>query len=186
MHATLLDGEGKTRNTVHVAAFAYDDDEGLVLLELVGVDVANRRVWANLVKHRPERNLTTTSVSVTVAGVTQPVKVIPSTSYYKVESSGHLILLHGGFSTFHLTHFFGGDADEPSPWFAAAMQRLPLPILPHWLPVLWRAGIDQRLVTQPTQVFAPINVWRFNDDASSWTTIITQGVTARKLKEQAQ
>lgn len=183
MYITLTDKADRHRHTTPAAAFAANDDAGLLLLELTGPDIANRAVWANIVKARTERSLTPTQATFHQAGQAVPIMVIPTTKYHKVEQPGRLILLHAGFTRWRLQLLFDGG-ETPNPWFLAGWQsNLPLPILPHWAGLLWAAGIKHNLVTRPDHTYGPVVIWHVNWDLARWQHLVQTLVKQRKLTE---
>jgi len=184
MYIMLFDSKGKHRLNVPVSAFAQSDNDGLLLLELTGVDTANRACWANIVKHRPERTLTDTNATFIMGNAT-PVRVIPATKYHKLERPNRLLLLHNSLTRFQLDYLLGGSHDQPSPWFASALQNnVPLPMLDHWLLPVWKGALARRLVTLASTIAGPVNVWRINhQEPERWLAMATEMIKAKLLTE---
>jgi hypothetical protein len=145
MYVKLHDKADRLRFTVPCAAYVADNADGLPLLELVGADSENRAVWSHIVKARSERSLTATSAHFHAGASKDVICVVPTTKYHKVEQSGRVILLHEGLTRFRHQYLLGGDDNEPSPWFMLALQQhIPIPVLPHWAPVLWAKARELR------------------------------------------
>ena len=72
-----------------------------------------------------------------------------------------VILLHDGLTRFRYEYLLGGDDNEPSPWFMLALQQhIPIPVLPHWAPVLWARAHELSLVRPADVSFGPAVVWQ--------------------------
>ena len=187
MFVRLYDTKDHLRHTVPVAAFAQDNTEGLIFLELAGVEVQNRAVWANIVKGRPTRSLTETETHFHQGPSETRITVIPGTRYHKIEANGHLFLMHTGLTTFKQEWLIGGTDQEPSPWFAVAYQRnLPLPILPHWTTTLWKAAIAANLVAPADTNAGPVTLWRvYHEYTERWTALLGRLVHNKMLTQEA-
>ena len=186
MYVILNDAKGRHRHTVPVSAFAHCTSDGLLLLELTGVDTQNRAVWANIVKHRPERTLTLTDAIFQMGQKVEPIGVIPTTKYHKVERPGRVLLLHDGLTRFQMNFLLGGSHDQPSPWFAAALQAtVPLPVLDHWITPLWKAAIAEKLLLLAQVIAGPVNVWRLSHETATWRRMISRMVYAKMLTVEA-
>jgi hypothetical protein len=182
MYVELHDKTGRLRFIVPCTAYVADNADGLLLLELVGADSENRAVWSHIVKARSERSLVATGAQFHAAGADETICVVPTTKYHKVEQSGRVLLLHDGLTRFRYEYLLGGDDDVPSPWFMLALQQhIPVPVLPHWAPVIW-AKARELSVVQPTNVsFGPAVVWKFGLNPNTWEQMIQGLVKARKV-----
>ena len=191
MRIQLSDANDRVRFQPPCAAFIHDDADGLILLELTGADSENRAVWSHLVKRRTERSLVETHATFVAAGFARPIQVIPTTKYHSVPGAGRLTLLHSGLTQYNRAWLLGGSESEPSPWFLAGLQRtLPLPILPHWAPVLWQAAIADKLLAPASTVFAPISAWQLRASSEGtyfnrWVILLTRLVHKRQLSVEA-
>ena len=186
MYVKLHDKADRLRFTVPCAAYVADNADGLLLLELVGADSENRAVWSHLVKARSERSLVATGAQFYAGGAAEVICVIPTTKYHKVEQSGRVILLHDSLTRFRYQYLLGGDDEQPSPWFLPALQmQIPIPVLPHWAPVIWTNARERNLV-QPVDVsFGPAVVWQLDLNQNTWERMIQELVKARKVTAEA-
>ncbi len=186
MYVKLHDKANRLRFTVPCAAYAADNPAGLLLLELVGADSENRAVWSHIVKARSERSLVDTNAHLHVGAATETIQVVPTTKYHKVEQAGRVILLHDGLTRFRYEYLLGGDDDEPSPWFMQALQQhIPIPVLPHWTPMIWAKARDLRLVQPANVSFGPVVVWQLHLNQDAWNQIIQDLVKTRKVTVKA-
>ena len=182
MYVKLHDSAGRLRFTVPCAAYVADDENGLLLLELVGADSENRAVWSHIVKARSERSLTTTSAHFHAGASKDGICVVPTTKYHKVEQSGRVILLHDGLTRFRYEYLLGGDDDKPSPWFMLALQlHLAIPVLSHWASTVWAAARGRKLVRPVDVSFGPATVWKLDLNLSSWESVVQDLVKTRKV-----
>jgi hypothetical protein len=187
MYVKLHDKAERLRFTVPCAAYVADDENGLLLLELVGADSENRAVWSHIVKARSERSLTATSAHFHAGASKDVICVVPNTKYHKVEQSGRVILLHDGLTRFRYEYLLGGDDDAPSPWFMLALQQhIPIPVLSHWAPVI-RAKARELSLVRPADVsFGPAVVWQLDLNQNTWERMIQDLVKARKVTVEAR
>ncbi len=182
MYVKLHDKAGRLRFTVPCAAYVADNADGLLLLELVGADSENRAVWSHIVKARSERSLLATSAHFHAGAPKDVICVVPTTKYHKVEQSGRVILLHDGLTRFRYEYLLGGADDEPSPWFMLALQQhIPIPMLPHWAPVIWARARELSLVQPADLSFGPAVVWQLDLSQNTWERMIQDLVKARKV-----
>jgi len=186
MYVKLVDKDGKFRVAAQCASFAASNDDGLLLLELPDVTSAVDAIWSHLVKGRSERSLTGTNAHFYSGGVHHQIKLIPSTKYHRDKKiTDRLLLVHDGLTRFQYQYLMGGSLDEPSPWFmVAAQQCLPIPLLPHWAPVLWGHALTKGLVTIADTVYGDIAVWKMHAGSSqldNWVKLIQDLVQAKKL-----
>ncbi len=186
MYVKLLDKIDRLRVTAQCTAYAESDTDGLLLIELPDVTSAVEAVWSHIVKGRSERTLTNTNVYFNVGGVSRRIQVVPTTKYHRdKKATDRLLLLHDGLTRFRYDYVLGGSADEPSPWFLVALQmRLPIPVLPHWSPVLWTAAQENNLVVPTDAVYGAISVWKLRASDSwidNWSKMIKELVKTKKL-----
>jgi len=187
MYVELHDKIGRLRFTVLTAAYVADQADGLLLLELVGADSENRAVWSHIVKARTERSLVTTNAHFHAAGVDEAICVVPTIKYHKVEQAGRVILLHDGLTRFRHLYLLGGSEDTPSPWFMPALQmHLPIPVLPHWAPIVWHQALAERLVRPVETCFGAAVVWKLNVRPISWERLVQDLVKEKRVGIEAQ
>jgi hypothetical protein len=187
MYVKLHDSAGRLRLNVPCAACVADDENGLLLLELVGADSENRAVWSHLVKDRSERSLVATGAQFHAGASKDVICVVPTTKYHKVEESGRVILLHDGLTRFRYEYLLGGNDNTPSPWFMPALQQhIPIPVLPHWAPVLWTKAREKKLVQPADLSFGPAVVWQLDLNQNSWERMIQDLVKTRKVTVEAR
>lgn len=186
MYVKLLDKIDRLRVTAQCTAYAESETDGLLLIELPDVTSAIEAIWSHIVKGRSERTLTSTNVYFNVGGVSRRVAVVPSTKYHRdKKATDRLLLLHDGLTRFRYDYVLGGSVDEPSPWFLVALQmRLPIPVLPHWSPMLWVAAQENNLVVPADVVYGAISVWKIRANDSwidNWSKMIQGLVKNKKL-----
>jgi hypothetical protein len=189
MYVTLRDSIGRKRFVVPVASFAQCEENGLILIELVGVAQANEAAWANIVKQRSERSVTDTNLTFTVGSLEKAVRVTPLKGRYKraVKIQDRVLIKHEGLSRFNQDWLIGGSLERPSPWFfQAAANKLLFPILPHWSNTLWKAGINERLVIACNNQYG-VSVWEFKHQdyyAKRWEKLVIELIKGKQLKEE--
>lgn len=174
MFVQLKDSLGRKRYTVPCLNYAANYEDGLILLELAGVDTANRAIWSHIVKGRKERTLTATGATFYMGGVKETISIIPGVKYHKVEETGRLLLMHDNTTRFRYQYMFDGTDTDPSPWLLPVLQaNLPLPILEHWVDPIWRNVVDDGKLIKPVEVYGPAKIWKFRQSEPEWANVIT-------------
>ncbi|MBU0491045.1 MAG: hypothetical protein KKB13_04280 [Chloroflexi bacterium] len=152
---------------VHIQALAHTRANEVVLLLLQGRPTDARAVWAMF----HEGDLDAWSLR-RAAGKDAYVKPNPTARL----AQGDLEILVAHAALFAPTVAdWGGDECYTfgPPHFAPVFQAaLPVPLLPHWEPVLWELGRQADLVT-PLAGHNP-RVWRVDTDPAAWLRRMAQ------------
>lgn len=152
------------------AGYVEDQSYGLVYLDLNGPEEATRAIWSHLVKGRKGSEVVDTNAYIYIPGShsTHPIRVHTNLTAKKIHEKRDLVMLHPGLIKTKPTFILGGDEGTPSPWFRTYLERqIDIPILPEWVPALWRAGIKD-VGIKKCSLCLGLNGWRVHTSSVSW------------------
>jgi len=176
-----------TKTKVSAPVLALCSDTILLMIELAGSTTGNQAIWSHLVRGGRERTPTATDCKVWTGSDSTTLYVDPSRGkYYSTRLAGSLVLLHEELTTVNRKYIIGGTDTVPSPWFLASLRgHMNVPVLAHWGPALWVAGLKADLL-KPVPAFGGVTVHKLSNRrlGSGWDRLMTKMVQAKTLQEE--
>ena len=150
----------------------------LLFIELHGEPEPCRRIWAHLVKSRPERSLTITQVTID----DMQLHVMPGQKYFRLQDPPFM-LAHIGFHKDRMEYLLGGDEATPPQLFHQALRRITMmPYKLSWLPTIWQEGQESGRFILPMKSQG-INAWMLSQ-SNHWDKLIIELVKKRRVAWQ--
>lgn len=182
MYAELKDSAGNVRFaptcTAYVSGYAHAGGwrDSLLLLELAGARSEIRAVWANVVKSRTARGITSTDITVYAGAHSDAVYIDTGIKYRTIQTADTLVIVAPAMTRAEYNYVCDGDTETPSPWFMTALQaRLPYPVVKEWKQTLWRLALQAGLVA-PAKTSLGISAWSIDYAAEAWENLLGQAV----------